>query len=295
MKGAKNHSNCIVCQSSSLNELPLYESAFLCQCNSCGFVFSKRIPSEQERTEHYQGHGRQDYLSEVTTKQNEELLESFEPYRKTNRILDVGCGIGYFLEVAKRKGWEVYGTEFTSEDVEICEAKGIQMHKGILDPDNYNEQFDVITSFEVLEHINNPQEEISNFKKILRKGGLVYLTTPNFNSLLRYRPKSKYSVITYPEHLSYYTPKTIRSLFKIHQPRKIRVETTGISLNRLRNGKVNGSKEKTEKPISAISTDEKLRKSAENNKIIWFAKKLMNKLLSIFGVGDSLKVRFEKI
>jgi 2-polyprenyl-3-methyl-5-hydroxy-6-metoxy-1,4-benzoquinol methylase len=127
----------------------------------------------------------------------------------------VGCGIGYFLEEAKKRGWEVYGTEFTDEAIEICEAKGINMQKGVLSPEDFDpNSFDVITSFEVLEHINNPQEEITNFHKILRKGGLVYLTTPNFNSLLRYRLKSAYNVITYPEHLSYYTKRTIHRLFK---------------------------------------------------------------------------------
>ncbi len=61
------------------------------------------------------------------------------------------------------------------------------MQEGKLNPKNYtDEEFDVITSFEVLEHINNPVEEIKIFHKLLRLGGLVYLTTPNFNSISRY-------------------------------------------------------------------------------------------------------------
>ena len=96
-------------------------------------------------------------------------------------------------------------------DIEICRKKGISMHKGVLNTENYEEEsFDIITSFEVIEHINNPIPELKNFYKLLRKGGLVYLTTPNFNSLLRYRLKSEYNVICYPEHLSYYTPKTLK-------------------------------------------------------------------------------------
>ena len=99
--------------------------------------------------------------------------------------------------------------------MEICSKKGIYMKKGVLNPKDYNSQeFDVITSFEVIEHINNPREELQNFYKILRKGGMVYCTTPNFNSLLRYRLKEKYNVICYPEHLSYYTPKTLKYVLK---------------------------------------------------------------------------------
>ena len=291
------HKECLVCKGSSLKYLQKYSESYLCKCKDCGFVFSKRIPSEQELIEHYQGYGRQDYLSDVTVKRYEELLESFEPYRKTNKILDVGCGIGYFLEVAKRKGWEVYGTEFTSEAVEICESKGINMKKGVLKPSDFGLEFDVVTSFEVLEHINNPNEEIANFKKVLRKGGLVYLTTPNFNSLLRYRLKEQYGVITYPEHLSYYTPKTLSKLFKYNGFSCKKVETTGISFSRLKNGrqKQNVAEKVIEKPVSQNSTDEKIRQATESNPLLGWMKRKVNYTLSFFGVGDSLKVRFEKI
>ncbi len=84
-----------------------------------------------------------------------------------------------------------------------------------MNAENYDlESFDVITSFEVIEHINNPSEELNTFNRLLRKKGLVYVTTPNFNSLLRYRFKAAYDVICYPEHLSYYTKSTIKNYFK---------------------------------------------------------------------------------
>ena len=58
--------------------------------------------------------------------------------------MDVGCG-GYFLEEAKNKVGGL-GTEFTDEAVKICSSKGINMKQGILDPSNYNFEFDIITS-----------------------------------------------------------------------------------------------------------------------------------------------------
>ncbi len=98
------------------------------------------------------------------------------------------------------------GTEYTYKAIDICKSLNINMQHGKLNPALYeNEMFDIITSFEVIEHINNPQEEIKNIKKLLRSGGLFYFTTPNFNSLERYIRKEKYTVISYPEHLSYYT------------------------------------------------------------------------------------------
>ena len=286
-----HHSSCLICNSKNLESLPGYKATHLSKCGACSFVFAQAIPSMEELEKHYEGYSRNDYLSPVTIKRYNELLDQMEPFRKTNKLLDVGCGIGYFLEVAKERGWEVYGTEFTDEAVTICTDKGIHIQKGILDPNNYDSaSFDVITSFEVIEHINNPIEELENFNSLLRKGGLVYITTPNFNSLLRYRLKEAYNVITYPEHLSYYTPRTLKRAFKQSGFTCKKIETTGISLTRLKT-----SQGKSDQAfISETSTDEQLRTSIETKWYLQLAKRIVNETLTLFGIGDSLKGWFVK-
>lgn len=285
------HKNCLICYSEELFLLEKYKSAHLCKCKNCGFVFSKKIPSDNDLNNFYDGYGRSDYLSPITIRRYHELIDKFEKFRKTGNIIDVGCGIGYFLEIAKLRGWNVYGTEYTDEAVEICTNNDINMSLGKLDPKNYiPEMFDVITSFEVLEHINNPVEEISNFNKILRKGGLVYFTTPNFNSFLRNRLGANYDVITYPEHLSYYTPKTINNLFKKLNFRKLKLQTTGISLTKLKTKKGQISVG----TISEDSIDESVRTKIEYNKILSIIKLIMNTILSIIKKGDSIKGWFVK-
>lgn len=287
----KKHKNCPLCDSVSINKLSGYEQHHLLKCQSCKFVFCEPIPTERELEKHYENYGRNDYLSPLTIKRYHEILDSFEPYRKTNKLIDVGCGIGYFLEEAKKRGWEVYGTEFTDEAIEICSKKGIKMNKGVLNPNNYTSQeFDVITSFEVIEHINNPQEELAHFYEILRKGGLVYCTTPNFNSLLRYRLKEKYNVLCYPEHLSYYTPKTLKYVFEKEGFRTKSIKATGISLTRLKTSKSTSNQEL----ISKTSDDEVIRNRFENNVILKILKKSINCFLTVFGVGDALKGMFIK-
>lgn len=288
---SSQHSSCLLCKGTNLAPLAGYEKAHLCQCKSCSFVFAQQIPTVQELIEYYDGYGRNDYLSPITIKRYHELLDQFEPFRKTNNLIDVGCGIGYFLEVAKERGWNVYGTEYTDEAIRICSEKGITMKQGKLNPDDFKDiEFDIVTSFEVLEHINNPLEEVANFNTILRTGGLVYFTTPNFNSLLRYRLKANYNVITYPEHLSYYTPKTISRLFTAKGFKKKKVETTGISLTRLKTSKG----ESSQAYISETSDDEQLRNNIETKWYLQVAKTIINKTLTLFGIGDSLKGWFIK-
>lgn len=284
------HINCLICSSQNLKNLKGYEKAHLTKCKKCSFVFAQKIPTKQELVAHYENYSRNDYLSPITIKRYNELLDKFEAFRKTNKILDVGCGIGYFLEEAKNRGWEVYGTEFTNDAVEICKSKGIKISEGILDINNYSEgSFDIITSFEVIEHINNPVEEIKKFKYLLRDKGMVYLTTPNFNSLLRYKLKEKYNVISYPEHLSYFTKKTIRKLFS-KEGFSTKIKTTGFSLTRLKTSQ----NKSDQKFISKTSDDEKIRNSIESKWFLRIMKKIINYFLSVAGVGDTLKCYFVK-
>src|SRR6476660_3976054 len=127
------HEECLICNAPQLKPLSRYSKISLVQCESCGFLFSREIPREQELIKLYDHYGRHDYLSPVTVKRYHEILNRFEKFRKTNKLMDVGCGIGYFLEVAKQRGWEVYGSEFTDEAVRICREKGIKMLQGKLD------------------------------------------------------------------------------------------------------------------------------------------------------------------
>jgi 2-polyprenyl-3-methyl-5-hydroxy-6-metoxy-1,4-benzoquinol methylase len=283
-KGEHNH--CLVCQGTKLKPLIGFEKHHLVKCGSCGFVFCKPIPTQQELNAVYEGYGRNDYLSELTIQAYERVLDSLEPYRKTNRLIDVGCGIGYFLEVAKRRGWEVYGTEFTEEAVNICEGKGVSMKLGPLNPADYQrESFDVITFFEVIEHINNPKVELGHFNSLLRKGGLVYCTTPNFNAVERFLLGADWNILGYPEHLSYYTPSTLKRVFKESGFRTQKVMATGVSLTRIKKSQGTSS----QATISATSDDEKLRNQIAGNPLLGMAKDIINWKLTLFGVGNSLK------
>jgi 2-polyprenyl-3-methyl-5-hydroxy-6-metoxy-1,4-benzoquinol methylase len=285
------HQNCIVCHSKEIPDLTGYENAYLCQCQSCGLVFSKKIPTAAELEKYYKNYGINNYLSPITINRYNQILDKLEVYRKTNKLLDVGCGIGFFLVEAKKRGWEVYGTERSEASAKICAEKGILIQNGILNSENYSpESFDVITSFEVIEHINNPIPDLRNFHTILRKGGLVYITTPNFNSLLRYKLKGNYNIITYPEHLSYYTPHTLNKVFSLSGFKKLKIETTGISLTRFKTSKGQSD----QKMISAKSDDERIRTQMDSKWYLKFIKQLVNASLSNIGKGDSIKGWFIK-
>ncbi len=283
------HLQCLVCAAEKLRPLAnYYEKHGLVKCQNCGLVFMEQIPTVEELNKHYEKYSytSEGYLSPLTIKSYQALLDEFEAYRKNNKILDVGCGRGWFLEEAKKRGWDVYGTEYSQTAVAVCQKKAIKMKEGQLNPDDFTEgEFDVITSFEVLEHINNPNEDVENIYKLLRKGGLFYCTTPNFNSLNRYYLKEDYNVIVYPEHLTYYTRNTLNRLAKQNQFQPIKFLSTGISITRIKTSK----KVSDEKYISKESSDEKLRQNIDKKWYLQIGKRLVNHLLTLFSLGMTLK------
>jgi 2-polyprenyl-3-methyl-5-hydroxy-6-metoxy-1,4-benzoquinol methylase len=282
-------SNCLLCNSPQLVELKGYEKDYLVKCRKCDFVFSKRIPTEKELQDNYAQYSRNDAISPITIKRFHELLDVFEKYRKTNNIIDVGAGDGHFIAEAKKRGWNAYATEYEDRAVELCRSKGIIAHKGKLSPANYQAgMFDMIMSSEVIEHINNPIEEVQNFHTLLRKGGLAYITTPNFNAISRHYLKGEWNVIEYPEHLSYYTPNTIEKLFTAQGFKKIEINTTGISINRIRNSQGNEN-------TNAAVSDETLRENMETKPLWKVLKKSANTVLDVTKTGDALKAMFVKI
>lgn len=283
----KKYKTCLICNSDKIDNVRGYEFAFLAKCQTCNFVFCNRKPSQEELIKHYDGYRRNNSVSSIVIKRYNELLDKFEKFRLNNNILDIGCGDGYFLIEAKKRGWNVYGTEYTAEAFNICLKKNIIMHQGKLDMINYpNIYFDIVTLFEVIEHINNPVEEILTINSILRKGGVLYCTTPNFNSISRNILKQNWSIIEYPEHLSYYTNKSINYLLTKNGFSKINLRTTGVDL----------TKRHEYKSIELIERFDKnkLIEDIDRNLILTNIKHIANKLLSFVGKGDTIKALYQK-
>jgi len=282
---------CLLCDSEKLSPMPVYAKDYLVRCEACNFIFSQRKPTQPELQGHYGNYPRDIAISEITQKRYDVLLDMFEAHRKTNNLIDVGCGDGFFLEAAKKRKWNVFGTEYTDTAIEVCKRKGIHMTTSPLDPSKYQPGFfDVITSFEVIEHINTPQLEVKSFHSILRKHGVVYVTTPNFNSLSRIILKAKWNVIEYPEHLCYYTRQTLTSLFRENNFKTITTSTTNISVKGLKEGLTQQGT-----PPIELNADEALRQRTESSVLFRTLKSSINLVLNLTGTGDALKALFQKM
>jgi 2-polyprenyl-3-methyl-5-hydroxy-6-metoxy-1,4-benzoquinol methylase len=285
------HTQCPVCASDQIRYKRGFDTPQLMQCARCKFVFCARIPSVAELNEYYHDYGVDHYLSPITVTRYHQWLDYFEQYRVTGNLLDTGCGSGYFLDEAQKRGWQVYGTEYSDNHVNYCRNKGIIMWKGAVDEEMFpGIVFDVITSIEVIEHVTNPRHDVEVIASRLRKGGLFYCTTPNFNALMRFWLGKKHNIIAYPEHLSYFTASTLSKLCGLVDLKKIKIETTGISLTRF----AQSQGKRDQAVVSATSDDERLRQKIESGRMLGVAKTFVNGILNMTSTGHSLKGWFVK-
>lgn len=193
------------------------------KCNECKTIFVDPTPSKKELDLVY--NNPQYYLSweEDITKNEKIRLES--DFKKANlflkkisrhigqsgKILDIGCALGHFLYWMTPYFSELYGTEYSDYALSNMTDKKIKTSKEFIGKfdDNF---FDVICAWEVLEHTTNPKEFIKEVKRILKPGGKLLLSFPNSQSVAFTILKQKWYQVVPPEHLFFFSSKSVRLL-----------------------------------------------------------------------------------
>lgn len=108
-----------------------------------------------------------------------------ERFGNERRVLDVGCGNGAFLTIAREMGWDVLGIDPDPIGIALCAAKGVPAIQSTLDAiiTDYEAQFDAITMSHSIEHLAEMPDELGRVFDLLRPGGMLWLATPNPKSL----------------------------------------------------------------------------------------------------------------
>ena len=283
---------CIACGGQSLHPLEMFRSAPLVTCADCGLTFAAKRPTDDELAAHYHHYG--DWSdSDLTRTRYRELLASFEPYRRSGRIFDMGCGPGYFLDEAKAAGWEPYGSNVGERSLEMCRRRGLEVVEAPIQPDTFPRgHFDVVTAFEVFEHLREPDIELQTLASLVRPGGLLYCTTPNFHALTRRLLGDRWRVIDYPEHLLYFTHASLCTWLSGGGFTPIEVISTGLSPSTLRSAVGRRGERRMLSAPSQLAQDEHLRMVAETGRLMPVIKRGVNRTLTLTRSGDTLKGRF---
>jgi 2-polyprenyl-3-methyl-5-hydroxy-6-metoxy-1,4-benzoquinol methylase len=127
------------------------------------------------------------------------------------RLLDVGCALGDFVEVAREEGWDAEGVEISSFAAAEGRRRGLTIHCGILEDLGLEAgSYDVITLYDVIEHLIDPVRTMREVARLLASGGVVHIVTPNVGGLQAKVLGAKWYHYKPGEHLYLFSPSTIR-------------------------------------------------------------------------------------
>jgi 2-polyprenyl-3-methyl-5-hydroxy-6-metoxy-1,4-benzoquinol methylase/glycosyltransferase involved in cell wall biosynthesis len=270
------------------------EGVRLRRCSDCGLHFHRGFADTLEAEDYYSSYYHTENLafSPLTKGRFRSLIASFESYRETGRLLDIGCGAGHFLKVASAQGWGAHGTEIAASAFEHLSRYGIKTFQGELQAARYPADFfDVVYCSEVVEHLPDPLSLLRESARILRPGGLLYLTTPNFNSLSRRLLGARWRVIC-KEHVCYFTPRLLTRLLRDAGFGRVRRATRNLDPHELR--KLFGAADAEARAGFQIERTEALRVRFERNPTLKVLKGAANLLLAATASGDTIIVRAEK-
>lgn len=132
------------------------------------------------------------------------------------RIFEVGCGDGNFLAYLRDHGWTVHGSEYDPETAALVRRRhGIELFVGdVADAVPPGAPFGVVAAYHVLEHVYRPAEWLAAVRRMLGSGGILHLQVPNQGSLTRRLTGPAWASVMFPQHVYFYTPRTLAALLR---------------------------------------------------------------------------------
>jgi SAM-dependent methyltransferase len=139
-------------------------------------------------------------------------------------ILDVGAGNGAFLRLARRAGWAAVGVEPDRAAAAVARDSGLDVHQGGLEVfDGRQKLFDTITLSHVIEHVHDPLVVLAQCHRLLKRGGRLWIETPNIDSYGRRLFGPAWRGLEAPRHLVLFNEDALRDL--LHRAGFVNVRT----------------------------------------------------------------------
>jgi SAM-dependent methyltransferase len=133
-----------------------------------------------------------------------------------HRLLEVGCGAGLFLKAAEKTGWKVSGLELSASGVEFARDRlGLDVREERAEAMSYPPgTFDVAVMFDVIEHLFDLRLVLEATRRALKPGGLLVVSTPNFDAVSRFALGADWATLSPLEHMYYFTEGTLSRLLE---------------------------------------------------------------------------------
>ncbi|MDO8527725.1 MAG: class I SAM-dependent methyltransferase [Deltaproteobacteria bacterium] len=233
---------CLVCGGCFEKLCSLVNRKTVNRCPNCGL---RRLDPFPDETEWRHLYNRKEYYSENLHELHKDLVFGYDEkkaiiqcyknhlqhiksaYPPPARLLEIGCASGVFLDLAQKAGYEVSGIEVNKYAAEYATHHfGLKVSNSMLEEANLPANaYDIVVAFDVIEHVVDPNTFINKIKRLLRKGGITVIGTPNTDSslhrLAEFLARASFGIIQYPlfrfygwgkQHLHLFNPHSLNHL-----------------------------------------------------------------------------------
>jgi SAM-dependent methyltransferase len=192
------------------------EQYTLVRCPACSLVWLSHPPKPAEMHLHYTDayHRLISTGGQNSPERWRDRKAALTQCKQSGTLLDLGCSSGSFLAFMRCESWKLYGVEMSAEGARTAEEQSkAQVFVGsILDAPFPRESFDVITCFDVLEHLYEPKQVMARVGEWLKPGGIFYVLVPNADSAEARVFGSYWHGLELPRHLFHYSPASLKFL-----------------------------------------------------------------------------------
>ena len=252
-KNKKFIKKCRICGSPKQKLIATVMKAEFVQCQKCTHVYNKYTYDYKFLTNFWKKKGnvinvhshkgQQKYRPKFLSQPKVDFILKSGKKGKNLNWLDMACGNGEFLTQVKRKGVKPYGFDLNSNDVKLARKKGLNVfRKDMTDFCDFalseNIKFDFASATGYFDMVSDPNYELRTFNKIMKKGGLLMVDLPNFNSvchdMIRYFPEESIRHLNATQTSSY-TFKSLSLLLKRNNYKIIKRWAYGIDFYMIMN------------------------------------------------------------
>ena len=205
---------CKICSSNKLSVVTIGQTKLI-HCAECDIYYQTSIPGQTELNQYYTENYNLTKAGFIPTEKRRifripEQIGIIAEIRQLNpppaSLLDIGCDRGYFIDEARRYGYEVTGLEPSAAAAEYCRQIGLPVVKNF---DDLKKQFDIVTMFHSLEHHDDPLKAMVNLKKYLVPDGLIVIRVPNFSCVWRKIFRERWTWFQPKNHYFHFTQQSL--------------------------------------------------------------------------------------
>jgi 2-polyprenyl-3-methyl-5-hydroxy-6-metoxy-1,4-benzoquinol methylase len=199
-------------------------------CDNCGFLF---IPPYYRKQIKYEQYKNADVTAAVRSGNNWVKVQRHKlrfkfirRYIKSGKLFDLGAGWGHFMLAGKELGYDVYGIEIADQPYQYC-VNDLKLPVDHIDFFKMNEskKFDVITMWDVLEHIDKANEFLDKCSRLSKPGGWLFLQVPQIDSYFAKKYKDEWKMMGL-DHVNYFSKDTITKILSQHGYEIVKIKSS---------------------------------------------------------------------